>query len=239
MNVAVNSQRNETENTLRTPLRERKKQRTRAAIQEAALRLIAEQGYNATTCEQIAQAADVSPATFFRYFPTKDDVVLTDDYDPLLIQALEERPPEETPIQAIRRSMAAALGPIYAADGPTIRARTQLILSVPALRSRMYDAQREAEALIATQLAPRMGGEPNDLRVKVVTSAIASALFISVEAWIGGEGELPALMDAALAALETEFGVVRAHTPVQAAVGAAPAAAKSGKDSKGKKKGRK
>ena len=235
MNVDVNPGQQESGKKPPMLLRERKRLRTRAAIQEAALRLIAEQGYGATTCEQIAAAAEVSPATFFRYFPTKDDVVLTDDYDPLLIQALGERPAEETPIQAVRNSLAEALGPIYAIDGPTIRARTQLIMSVPALRSRMYEAQREAEALLATQIAPRMAREPADLRVRVVTSAIMSALLISVESWIGGEGELPALMDAALRALEEEFA---AGPPLLAAPAAAPLDAKGGKDGKGKKKGR-
>src|SRR5580704_2257713 len=60
-------------------LRERKKARTRASIREHALRLFREQGYHATTVEKIAEAAEISPSTFFRYFPTKEDLVLQDE----------------------------------------------------------------------------------------------------------------------------------------------------------------
>ncbi|HUJ75276.1 MAG TPA: TetR family transcriptional regulator, partial [bacterium] len=69
-----------------TGLRERKKAKTRAVIQQHALRLMKEQGYQATTVEQIAEAAEVSPSTFFRYFPTKEDVVLYDVLDPVLMR---------------------------------------------------------------------------------------------------------------------------------------------------------
>src|SRR6202142_4641493 len=73
-------------------LRERKKARTRASLREHALRLFGEQGYHATTVEQIAAAAEVSPSTFFRYFPTKEDLVLQDDMDTRMIEALDRQP---------------------------------------------------------------------------------------------------------------------------------------------------
>ena len=77
----------------RQGLRERKKARTRFAIQQEALRLFREQGYGATTVEQIAEAAEVSPSTFFRYFQTKDALVLTDDYDPIMVERFRAQPP--------------------------------------------------------------------------------------------------------------------------------------------------
>src|ERR1700756_2954703 len=73
-------------------LRERKKARTRASLREHALRLFREQGYQATTVEQIAAAAEVLPSTFFRYFPTKEDLVLQDDMDTRLLDAFARQP---------------------------------------------------------------------------------------------------------------------------------------------------
>ncbi|GAA2145582.1 TetR/AcrR family transcriptional regulator [Actinomadura napierensis] len=97
----------------RPGLRERKKARTRAAIQTCAMRLFREQGYDATTIAQIIEAADVSETTFFRYFPTKEDLVLHDDYDPMLIEAFQEQPP----VPALRASFAAAFTGITARAG--------------------------------------------------------------------------------------------------------------------------
>jgi len=71
-------------------LRQRKKARTRAELQRHALRLFRDRGYAATTVDDIAAAADVSRSTFFRYFPSKEDVVLFDDVDPLMAEAFAE-----------------------------------------------------------------------------------------------------------------------------------------------------
>lgn len=183
-------------------LRERKRQRTRAAIQTEALRLFTEQGYAATTCEQIATAADVSPATFYRYFPTKEDVVLADDYDDLLLALIQDRPTRESPVRAVRRSLAAGLEAVYAADVDEIRERLRLVLSVPALRARRYEQTRATEALLAPELAVRMGAAPDDIEVRAVTAAIVGAVVIAVEHWAEQGGALPDLIDQALAALE-------------------------------------
>src|SRR6202050_991002 len=86
-------------------LRERKKARTRASLREHALRLFRDQGYTATTVEQIAAAAEVSPSTFFRYFPTKEDLVLQDDMDTRMAEAFARQPPELAPVAALRAAM--------------------------------------------------------------------------------------------------------------------------------------
>src|SRR6195952_170747 len=90
-------------------LRERKKIRTRAAIRDNAMRLFDEQGYAATTVDQIAEAADVSPSTFFRYFPSKEAVVLADDLDPIVLAAPAGIPPDPPPIRAVREALTGAL----------------------------------------------------------------------------------------------------------------------------------
>jgi AcrR family transcriptional regulator len=76
-------------------LRERKKQRTKEAIQREAMRLFKRQGYEETTIEQIASAAEISPSTFFNYFPTKEDVVIYDRYDPMVFEMLLSAPAGE------------------------------------------------------------------------------------------------------------------------------------------------
>src|SRR5438445_2877811 len=91
-------------------LRERKKARTRAAIRQEAMRLFREQGWEKTTVEQIAEAAEVSPSTFFRYFPTKEDVVLRDDYDELMVESFRAQPAEMTPLQAVRKALREVFG---------------------------------------------------------------------------------------------------------------------------------
>src|SRR3954452_17476454 len=97
-------------------LRERKKQKTRWPIQEHALRLFAQQGYDATTIEQIAEAAEISPSTFFRYFKTKEDLVVEDRYDDMMLAAIEATPPEVGPFETLRRAMVDAMGELDASE---------------------------------------------------------------------------------------------------------------------------
>ena len=157
-------------------LRERKKARTRAAIREHALRLIREQGYNATTVEQIAEAAEVSPSTFFRYYPTKEDVVLQDDFDTLVFEALEAQPKGTPPIEAFRAAFAA----VYAALTPTqideFRELAALTLAVPELRARTLDEFSRMIERIAEAVARRAGRDPDDLAVRTLAGAVVGVV---------------------------------------------------------------
>src|SRR6266498_3915695 len=83
-------------------LRDRKRARIKRMLQAEALRLFAEKGYEGTTVEDIADAAAISPRTFFRYFPSKEDVVVWDEYDPLALELLESRADDEPLAEAFR-----------------------------------------------------------------------------------------------------------------------------------------
>jgi AcrR family transcriptional regulator len=164
----------------RAGLRERKKLKTRLAIQEHALRLFRDQGYEKTTVEQIAEAAEVSPSTFFRYFPTKEDVVLFDALDPLLIESFRRQPPGLSPIGALR----AAMHEVFATMAPDVIAeqteRGRLVYQVPALQTAWIADLLRTVRLMQGLLAERLGRDADDPRVRAYTGAIMGVLMASM-----------------------------------------------------------
>ena len=188
----------------RPSLRERKKAQTRAAIQTHALRLFREQGYDATTIEQIIEAANVSETTFFRYFPTKEDVVLQDDYDPLIIGAYQAQPPDLPPVPAVRAAFAALFAHMPAQQQAEQRERVALVLSVPKLRAAMLDQYAKAMQLLAGAMAERAGRRPDDFAVRTVAGAVVGALMAVLAEMADHPGaDLAALIDEAIAHLES------------------------------------
>jgi DHA2 family multidrug resistance protein-like MFS transporter len=184
-------------------LRERKKARTRATIQACALRLFREQGYDATTIDQIIAAADVSETTFFRYFPTKEDVVLRDDYDPLLIEAFQAQPPQLAAVPALRAAFAAAFGSMTAQQRAEQKERIRLTFTVPRLRAAMLDQISQAMQLLARAMAERAGRQPDDVTVRAVVGAVVgAAVAVSAAITDDPDADVPALIDQAIAHLE-------------------------------------
>ncbi|WP_391858736.1 TetR/AcrR family transcriptional regulator [Streptomyces rhizosphaerihabitans] len=171
-------------------LRERKKIKTRIAIREATYRLIAEQGYDATTIEQIAEAAEVSPSTVFRYFPTKEDIVLTDEYDPLLEKELRERPADEPWFESLRHVIRKAIGVSSSEDPEITRLRTRLLVEVPAVRSRMMESMSVTGRLLSRAIGERSGRDPDSLEVRVFAMSLIGGLMETSLYWAEtGQGD--------------------------------------------------
>ncbi|MET9451011.1 TetR family transcriptional regulator [Streptomyces cinerochromogenes] len=185
-------------------LRERKKIKTREAIRAATYALIREQGYDATTIEQIADRAEVSPSTVFRYFPTKEDIVLTDEYDPLMLQELRARPAQEPWTESVRHVMHKAIDTMMAEDPEVVRLRAHLAAQVPAVRSRMVESMSETGRLLRTALAERFGLAPDCLEVRVYAMALVGGLMEANMTWAENDfkDDLRAMMDRALDVLE-------------------------------------
>ncbi|WP_423247086.1 TetR/AcrR family transcriptional regulator [Streptomyces pratisoli] len=164
-------------------LRERKKLKTRTAIRRAMYRLIAEQGYEATTIEQIAAAAEVSPSTVFRYFPSKEDIVLADEYDEAIERALRTRPVDEPPLDSLRAILTAAVSRMLENEPQEMHLRTKLMAEVPALRARMTETMAETSQSLARPLADRAGRDPDDLEVRVFAASVMGALREALLYW--------------------------------------------------------
>jgi len=187
----------------RPGLRERKKAKTRALIQEHALRLFQEQGYVATTVEQIAEAAEVSPSTFFRYFGSKEDVLLYDPMDPVVIAAFLAQPAELTPIQAIRKTVVEIFGGMPPEQMADTLVRGRLMYSAPELRSAVIMDMLRSAGLFADAVALRTGRPVDDFELRVFVGALMGAIMAGFLPMIDGSGvDILDSMDRALRVLE-------------------------------------
>jgi AcrR family transcriptional regulator len=170
-------------------LRERKKAKTRAAIRQEAMRLFREQGYESTTVEQIAEAAEVSPSTFFRYFPTKEDVVLQDDYDDLIVEAFRAQPPELTPLQAMRAAIREVIGHLTPLEQAWEDERLRLSREVPELRATRLDELIRTMRVVAGIVGERVGRSPDDPAVVAFAGALIGVVMSTM---LLSEGSNPA-----------------------------------------------
>ena len=179
-------------------LRERKKAKTREAIQSHALDLFRRQGYDATTVDQIIDAADVSESTFYRYFPTKAAVALDDGYDPLLVEAFRAQPLDLTSLEAIRAAFHDVFSELTSEERLGLSERIGLMLAVTELRAAMH--------LLAEVMGDRTGRGADDPRVRSLAGAVVGGA-IAVMFAVGEDptADLATLMDEALANLESGF----------------------------------
>jgi AcrR family transcriptional regulator len=183
-------------------LRERKKAKTRAAIQRHALRLFREQGYAATTVDQIAAAAEISPSTFFRYFATKEAAVLYDPVDPVFIALALAQPAELGLIPAFRATVRDVLAQFSEEEMETVRQRQLLVFREPELRAATMDQFAEGIDLIAGVAARRTGRDPADFEVRNWAGAVVGVLLSAFIQAAGDPGsDYVGTLDRALAHL--------------------------------------
>jgi len=126
--------------------------RTKARIVDVALGLFESNGYDATTTAEIAGAAGVTPMTFFRHFPTKSAVLVSDPYDPLIADSVGAQPLNLSAVERTRRGMQAALGHMDAVEDVTVRRRVRLVRSTPSLRAAVAAATAATEQAIVDRL---------------------------------------------------------------------------------------
>ena len=166
----------EIQSSARHSLRERKRAKAIALIQEKALELFIIQGYEATTVEQIAEAAEVSPSTFFRYFSTKKAVALHDSLDPRIIEAFRVQPGELTVIKALREALRSVFKEISKEQLDRELKRGELILREPELQTAMIDEFARNIDMFSELIAERLNRKPDDLAVRTLAGAIIGAM---------------------------------------------------------------
>ena len=187
-------------------LRERKKLERRRSIEVAALNRFGENGFDATTIDEIAADADIAPRTFFSYFPTKEDVVLADYADRLkrTTDELGRRPPSEAQGRALRERFAGVAADYEAQRDDLIR-RFAIMAVNPSVHARSLQLQAGWEDTVAEVLAQRMGVNAEDIRPRLMSSAALACMRSSLRHWIltGHRRSLPDLVEASFDRLGT------------------------------------
>lgn len=183
-------------------LRELKKKRTREAIQDHALRLYREKGYANTTLEEVAAAAEVSPSTLFRYFPTKPDTVLFDRVDPIFLEKFLAQPAELSPLEAGRNALLAVLENTDQDLAAVETTRMKLIATVPELRAAVATKVETDLPQFIEAVARRVGRDPDDRRVQYWSGAVAGVALMAYLRAIDNNEDIYAVVGEALEFLE-------------------------------------
>jgi AcrR family transcriptional regulator len=207
-----------------TSLRERQRAATQRSIQRHAMQLFLKRGYDETTVSDVARAAGVAPMTVYRHFPTKEDLVLSDEYDPLIAERIAARPAGEPLIRRIGATLIEEVGsvvghgrsdrdrdglldsdaPLGTLDGrELLLARLRLVLATPALRARRWDSLYATQRAIVDALRADPPDPDQEFRLSVAAGACLAAMSAALVRWAEEDGrpDLPRLMADALATI--------------------------------------
>jgi AcrR family transcriptional regulator len=189
-------------------LRELKKERTRGQLATAACDLIIERGYEATTVEDIAAAVEVSPRTFFRYFPTKEEAIVetlrAGKLDPFVL-AFAARPADE-PLMTSLRAAARTLIDSAAAEPDTVVKLVRMLDAAPTLRARMAELRHSAQEELTDPIARRLGVNPAvDGLPRMIAAITLAMVCAALDQWGDSDGriDLPGLVDDGFDLLES------------------------------------
>lgn len=197
------------------PLSSRRRELLRDEIARVAIALFAEQGFEAVTVDDIAEAAGTSQRTFFRYFATKDEIIL--DYErrlrARLAEALTNRSADEDAVTALRESFkqTARVAP---SDRDRVLQHARILRESPGLRMRANGERFAEDGELMALIASRLGAQVSDLPVRVIVAAMTAVAIQEFWAWVdgGGHGDPAERIEAALTLIERGLGSVREDT---------------------------
>ncbi|PZF86498.1 TetR/AcrR family transcriptional regulator [Jiangella anatolica] len=175
-----------TEQTTQRPpgLRERKKLKAMRHIQQVALDLFDRDGYAHVTIERMAAEAEVSPSSIYRYFGTKEMVVLWDEYDPIMLQAFDDRLRAKDPISALRDVLTEVVTTaMFEQDEEFLRRRMSYAMEEPSIRAAMSRQADETAVDLRRTIAKHTGRDPDGLELRVVTVALIAAFMEAIAYW--------------------------------------------------------
>jgi AcrR family transcriptional regulator len=191
-------------------LRERMRATVRAEVIAVAHRLFTEQGFDRTTVDQIATEAGLSRASLFRYFGTKEDIVLDrlEGTGRDIAEALAARPEDERPWEALRRAFDVLMRTNEEAPERAL-SYLRMLQETPSLRARHFEKQLSWQELLVPDVARRLGagpGRPEDPRPSALVAAALACLDAAATGWVACEGTVPlaVLLDRAMGALAKE-----------------------------------
>jgi AcrR family transcriptional regulator len=179
-----------------------KSERTKERLTTAALDLFASQGYHETTVAQIAARAGVSEMTFFRHFPSKEESLLADPYDPLIAAAVAQQPREWGAFRRVVHGVRAAWQALPEPDSTRVRLRVRIAAETPSLRAAIWRNTEATEQVIVTSLQAQ---GTDRLAARAASAAVLAAITAALLEWAANDdGELGPMVDRVLGLLGDE-----------------------------------
>jgi AcrR family transcriptional regulator len=171
-------------------LRERKRAETHARIQDAGMKLFFDKGFEATTLDEVAEAADVSRRTLLNYFGSKEEIVFSAKagFPQMVADAVTARPADEPLLDMVENAMLDLANQPRSEES---KALAVLIHGTPSLRAGDQAKYEQVERLLAVTLAERKGLAPDDVACRVVAATAVSIMKLSLDVWLADPDEKP------------------------------------------------